>query len=80
MLQQLQANEDLKDQLNAANSQIADLKIASKESQAERLMLLKSRGVIPKVLPLWALGETPRAGTHYKYQIFNLLFFISRCL
>ena len=76
----LQANEDLKDQLNAANSQIADLKIASKESQAERLMLLKSRGVIPKVLPLWALGETPRAGTHYKYQIFNLLFFISRCL
>lgn len=74
----VQANEDLKDQLNAANSQIADLKIASKENQAERLMLLKSRGVIPKVLPLWALGETSRAGAHYNHQIINFFYFLSQ--
>jgi chromosome segregation ATPase len=58
----LKANDDLKGQLTAANSQIGDMKISLKENEAERLILLKSRGVVPKVLPLWALGEHPRAG------------------
>ena len=55
-------NQDLKTQLSAANSHIKDLKVLLKENENERLMLLKSRGVIPKVLPLWALSENPRPG------------------
>lgn len=69
----LTANDDLKGQLTAANSQIADLKIALKENEGERLMLLKSRGVVPKVLPLWALSENPRAGSNHYYYYWIII-------
>jgi len=54
--------EDLKSQLASVNSHVKDLKLLLKENESERLMLLKSRGVVPKVLPLWALSENPREG------------------
>lgn len=58
----LKANGELKAQLAQANAHINDLKYQLKEKETDRLLLLKSRGIIPKVLPLWAMEETPREG------------------
>ncbi len=49
-------------QLNALQAEHLDLKRQMKSSESERLLLLKSRGITPKCLPLWALSENPREG------------------
>lgn len=67
---------EMKDQMNALNAKnaeleatISTLKNEVKETKAqlrstekERSLLLKSRGITPKELPLWALSEQSRGG------------------
>lgn len=55
-------NQNLAGQLTALQAELADLKKQMKASENERLLLLKSRGITPKSVPLWALSENPREG------------------
>eukprot|EP01034_Spumella_vulgaris_P021629 gene21629-27668_t len=57
-----ESNKQLVDQLASLQNEHQDLKRQMKSSESERLLLLKSRGITPKCLPLWALSENPREG------------------
>lgn len=57
-----QKNRELKERISLAERQIEDQQTQYKNSEKERVLLLKSRGITPKSLPLWALSENPREG------------------
>eukprot|EP01038_Epipyxis_sp_PR26KG_P016185 gene16185-22010_t len=48
--------------ISQLESDYLEVKKQLKTTEIDRLLLLKSRGVSPKKLPLWALSETPRDG------------------
>lgn len=56
------ANEQLQATIEQLLSDKADLNRTLKQSETERLLLLKSRGITPKSMPQWALQEAPRKG------------------
>eukprot|EP01033_Poteriospumella_lacustris_P010291 gene10291-7309_t len=56
------ANEQLQATIEQLQSDKTDLNRTLKQSEQERLLLLKSRGITPKSMPQWALQEAPRKG------------------
>ena len=54
--------EQIEAKLSAMELENQKIKAQLKATDNERLMLLRSRGITPKVLPLWALSEQPRGG------------------
>ena len=58
----LQKNKDLEETINNLNADNREVKSQLRSSEKERSLLLKSRGITPKEIPLWALSEQPRGG------------------
>jgi hypothetical protein len=56
------ANEQLQATIDQLLIDKAEANRALKQSEQERLLLLKSRGITPKSMPQWALHEAPRKG------------------
>lgn len=54
--------DELRKQLAKLEKEKFDQSRKLKDTQNERLLLLKSRGVSPKAMPLWAINEMPREG------------------
>jgi hypothetical protein len=55
-------NEELTWTIESLRSEGQELKSQLRVSEKERSLLLKSRGITPKELPLWALSEQQRGG------------------
>lgn len=54
--------QELEDAITNMKDEARELKHQLKSVEKERSLLLKSRGITPKEMPLWALSEQPRGG------------------
>jgi hypothetical protein len=64
-MKSLQAkNEELEKTIISMKADAVEVKSQLRTTEKERSLLLKSRGITPKELPLWALSEQARGGVN----------------